>query len=157
MVCRGRPPGRPDPNSHRIPCKMCYCEVRRGGRLCPPADCRTAPLAKNPVIARAQRARGNPSPVPMAPLPKGGCRRSRLGDSSPHELAVNKSPYTPHESLHQPAAGPPPFRQGRHTACASPAATSPSPPPMTALTPAAPRPLTETSPASPLTAAPSPS
>ena len=49
----------------------------------------------------------------LAPLPKGGWRRSRLGDSSTHELAGNELLITPQVSLHQPAAGPPPFRQGR--------------------------------------------
>ena len=39
------------------------------------------------VIARAQSARGNPSPVPSAPCPKGLARRSRdWGILSPHPL-----------------------------------------------------------------------
>jgi len=47
----------------------------------------------------------------MAPLPKGGCLRSRLGDIVG---AIHESPDRAHRSIPPPSNdGPPPFRLGR--------------------------------------------
>ena len=75
----GNPYPRPLRNVYRQPCvgvglpddpfRACTDShvIRRGGRLCPPAG--LAPHSLQCVIARALRARGNPSP--KHPLPKG--------------------------------------------------------------------------------------
>ena len=89
---QGRTPLPTRPALHRTPCKNpCHCE----------------PVIDSLVWQSA-------SPVPLAPLPKGGWHGEAVtGGFLPAPASRKRTPHTPQVSLHQPSVGPPPFRQGR--------------------------------------------
>lgn len=60
-----------------------------------------------PVAIRAPRPQRPPC------LKGAGTAKPCLGDSPTRGFAAEEFSFTPHESLHQPSVGPPPFRQGR--------------------------------------------
>ena len=87
------------------------------GEWCVGDDAHIVPLTALLVMCHcetsSQTGRGNPYP----PSPRPPClkRAADRGILFPHKLTENKFPPTSQVSLHQPSAGPPPFRQGRLT------------------------------------------
>ena len=88
---------------------------RRGRRPRRPA-CH-APHSMETLSLRSQCAHWlwqSATPVPLAPLPKGGWHGEAVtGGFLPAPASRKRTPHTPQVSLHQPSVGPPPFRQGR--------------------------------------------